>query len=241
MLIERAAELSLESRRSRRLRGTPGAQLRGALLDSLELLELLPFSPNVVYDIGANVGTWTLLAKSLYPLAEVIAFEPLAWHCVAFLRTTTDLQNVSLHKVALGYMSGQFDMHVPTQSESASLLPLAPACEEIFHLKFDRNVTVRVERLDDYVQERKLPVPDLIKLDVQGFEGEVLLGGTRAVKNAKAVIAEASFKEFYKGQCRFDQLVSILAEAGLYVHALGTRTVLGRRLDQCDVLFLRSL
>jgi FkbM family methyltransferase len=241
LLVERVAELSLERRRRSRLRSTPGAGLRGALLDSLELLEMLSGAQNVIYDIGANTGSWTLLAKSVYPAAQIVAFEPLEWHCRAFLLTTAAFQNVTLHEVALGSVPGHFNMQVPTQSDAASLLPMAPACEVVFNLKFDRSVTVTVERLDDFARQNKLPLPDLIKLDVQGFENEVLLGGSKILKCAKAVITEVSFKEFYKGQCRFDQLVSFLAEAGLYIHAFGARTAVGRPLDQCDVLFLRPL
>jgi FkbM family methyltransferase len=241
LLIERVAELSLDRRRRSHLRNTPGAGLRGALLDTLELLKLLPHHPAVIYDIGANTGTWTLLAKSIYRAAEIVAFEPLDWHCLEFERTTAALQTVTLHRVALGSRSGQFDMKVPTQSDSASLLPLAPACKDVFGLKFDRNVPVKVERLDDYAARNKLSPPDLMKLDVQGFEIEVLLGGAQTLKCTKAVIVEVSFKEFYKGQCRFDEVVSFLAEAGLHVNAFGARTALGKPLDQCDVLFLRPV
>ncbi len=118
---------------------------------------------------------------------------------------------------------------------------MAPACENVFGLKFNRSVTVRVDRLDDYASRNKLPPPDLMKLDVQGFEAEVLLGGAQTLKYTKAVIAEVGFKEFYKGQCRFDEVVSVLSAAGLHVHAFGARTALGQLLNQCDVLFLRSV
>jgi FkbM family methyltransferase len=240
LLVERVAELSLERRRCIRLRETPGAQLRGVLLDSLELLELVPSTPHVIYDIGANTGTWTLLAKSVHPCAHVFAFEPLGWHCREYLQASARLQNVTLHQVALGSVTGRLDMYVPNQSDSASLLQMASACEDVFNLKFDKCVAVTVERLDDYVQKHNLPMPDLIKLDVQGYECEVLRGGTRILEHAKAIITEVSFKEFYRGQCRFDQLVSFLAEAGLFTYAFGLRTPMGKPLQQCDMLFLRS-
>ncbi len=241
LLIERLAEISLQRRRLRRLRGSVGAGLRGAHLDSLELLELAHLVvPRIIYDIGSNVGTWTLLAKSLYSTAEIHGFEPLGWHCKEYLRATFALEGVVLHQVALGSMHGQFDMQVPNQSDSSSLLPLARASEEVFNLRFDKSIPVTVERLDEYVEKKHLPLPDLIKLDVQGFECEVLNGGMLALQHAKAIITEVSFKEFYKGQCRFDQLVTLLAQSGFFLYAFGMRTAVGRPLDQCDVLFLKS-
>jgi hypothetical protein len=95
--------------------------------------------------------------------------------------------------------------------------------------------------LDEYIEKKHLPLPDLIKLDVQGFECEVLNGGMLALQHAKAIITEVSFKEFYKGQCRFDQLVALLAQSGFFLYAFGMRTAVGRPLDQCDVLFLKSV
>jgi FkbM family methyltransferase len=239
LLVERLAEFSLEKRRTRRLQSTPAKELRGPLIESLELLELLPRRPQVIYDVGANTGRWTLLAKSVYPQAEVFAFEPLDDHCREFLRITSNLQGVTLHQVALGSVPGQFDMQIPNKSDAASLLPMTLSCQDIFNLKFERSVTVAVERLDDYARARQLPPPDLIKMDVQGFECEVLNGASNTVKNAMAVITEASFREVYKGQCRFDQLVSLLAQGGLFAHAFGLGTPVGKPLMQCDALFLR--
>lgn len=82
-------------------------------------------------------------------------------------------------------------------------------------------------------------MPKLLKLDVQGCEMEVLKGATRSLKHAKALITEVSFREFYKGQCRFDQVVSCLAAQGFFVHAIGQGTALGKPLVQSDVLFLK--
>jgi len=70
----RLAIAARRRRRFKKLRGTPAARLSLGHIDSLELLELLaPSPPAVVYDIGANVGTWTVLAKSLFPAARVEA------------------------------------------------------------------------------------------------------------------------------------------------------------------------
>ena len=85
LLCERLAEISLARRRLAKLRGTVAAGLTTGHIDSLELLELLrPNPPQVIYDVGANVGTWTLLAKALYPAAQIHAFEPLSMHTEKF-------------------------------------------------------------------------------------------------------------------------------------------------------------
>ena len=108
LLCERLAELSLERRRLAKLRGTVARQLTTGHIDSLELLELLrPINPQVIFDVGANVGTWTLLAKALYPQSQIHAFEPLPRHIAGFRQRTAGLGGVHLHEIGLGREPGR--------------------------------------------------------------------------------------------------------------------------------------
>src|SRR5690349_2365628 len=102
-MLQRIGEWAETSRRLLRLKGTVAARLHNGHIDSFELLELLrPFEPKVIFDIGANIGTWTLLAKALYPNAEIHAFEPLEQHTAKFQTVTSEISSITLHKVALG-------------------------------------------------------------------------------------------------------------------------------------------
>jgi FkbM family methyltransferase len=242
LLCERLAEISLERRRLARLRGTVAANLITPHIDSLELLDEIgrTSKPNIIYDIGANVGTWTLLAKAIYPDVQVHAFEPLPIHIEKFKRLTSSLTGVSLHEIGLGSHSSRATMKVTNLSDASSLLPLTETGRKEWHLQQVAEVSVQIERLDDWVCEHCLPSPELIKLDVQGFELEVLRGAERCLARANWVLSEASFKDFYDGQCRFEELVFFLASAGFAVSAFGQRTALGQPLIQADVLFART-
>jgi FkbM family methyltransferase len=240
-LCERLAELSLNRRRLARLRGTVASRLNTGHIDSLELLELLrPLNPMVIYDIGANVGTWTLLAKVMFPHAEVHAFEPLGIHYQAFQQTTAELSGVHLHRLALGETAGLAAMRITDFSDASSILPLSQAGEREWHIHEVAQEHVRVERLDDWQGEGKLPLPSLVKLDVQGFELSVLRGAACCLERASAVLTEVSFRELYQGQCLFHDVVGFLAERGFALHALGRRTVLGNPLLQTDALFVAN-
>ncbi len=240
LLCERLAEISIERRRLRRLRGTVAEGLRTGHIDSLELLDLLrPNPPQVIYDIGANVGTWTLLAKALFPSAEIHAFEPLPQHVEQFRLKTIALPDVHLHEIGLGATTSEMSMRITDFSDASSLLPLTDVGRRQWDLEQIDEFPIRVERLDCWISENAQRMPDLIKLDVQGFELEVLKGAVDALLNARAVILEASFQNFYEGQCRVDQLVTALADSGLHLHAIGHGTAIGRPLIQSDLLFVR--
>jgi FkbM family methyltransferase len=137
-------------------------------------------SGDLFYDIGANVGCYTVLASVTG--ANVIAFEP----CPSTFRSL--LTNLSLngigkrvyaHPVALGakpltmMFTENLDSvnHVVSDGESAK-----------------DAVPVPVKRLDDYI------IPNwginVLKIDVEGFEAEVLKGGRHTFSKASAVILE---------------------------------------------------
>jgi FkbM family methyltransferase len=238
LLCERIADASRRGRRLSRLRGSVAGHLQAGHIESLELLELLrPIALDTIHDIGANVGSWTLLAKAIHPRAHVEAFEPLDEHAETFERRTSKLSGVRLHRVALGSHDGEADMNVADFSDASSLLPLA---EESYGLRAVRQERVAVRRLDDLVGSGEVPPPDLIKLDVQGYELEVLRGARDTLDRARAVIAEVSFVELYQYQCFFHEIVSFMADRRFRLHALGTGTAVGAPLVQTDVLFLKT-
>jgi hypothetical protein len=102
-----------------------------------------------------------------------------------------------------------------------------------------KTVEVPVVTLDALRRREGLPPPNLIKLDVQGFELAVLQGAVETLKSADWVLAEVSFRPFYEGQVLFSELAGFLGARGFEVHALGHSMRLGRRQDQVDVLFGR--
>ena len=240
LLCERMATALLQRRRLAKLRGTLAQNLSLGHIDSLELLEIArPLGIQTIYDIGANVGTWTLLAKAIIPEAAVEAFEPLAKHHIGFQENLQGISEVTLHRLALGAENTTADLRVTDFSDASSLLPLADASHSHFGLKEVEVVPATVRRLDDYRIETGLSVPDLIKLDVQGYELEVLKGSQECLRSVKAVITEVSFINYYKGQCLFHDLVGFLSEFDLFVAAFGINTPTAAIVNQTDVIFLR--
>lgn len=241
LLCERLAEMSLEGRRLARLRGTVAEGLHRGHIDSLELLELLREDPpRVIYDIGANVGTWALLAKAVFPRAEVHCFEPLDRLKGEFDARTRGVAGIHRHALALGAAAATMPMRVTDFVDASSLLEMADASFLHYRLRPAGEVMVRVERLDDYVAAAGLPPPDLVKLDIQGYELEALRGAGDCLRSASAVLSEVSFVELYKGQCLFHDVVGFLAGRGFLLCALGSGTELGHRLTQADALFVSN-
>jgi FkbM family methyltransferase len=129
---------------------------------------------SLVFDIGANVGHYVLLFRSLG--AEVVAVEPQAALAAGLRRRFSGDDRVNVVQTALGAAPSTATLHkAPGQTEIASLRVDASERSR-FAAKFDPTdlETVPVITLDELVQRHGRP--DFCKIDVEGFEFEVLAG-----------------------------------------------------------------
>lgn len=238
LLMERLAIELNERRRLRRLKRTPAHWLTKDHIDSMELIDLAAGEgAKTIYDIGANVGTWTLLCKALAPNANIYAFEPMPKHIDGFHANTRALSDVRLFPFALGSQAGSLNFYPTSFSDASSFLPLSTIGKKQWKIENEAPVTMNIVPLDDVVSRENLPTPDLIKLDVQGFELEVLRGGVQAIRDARWVLSEVSFQPYYERQVLFSELAAFLAEHGYEVHAFGHSVRPDVPLVQLDVLF----
>lgn len=168
-----------------------------------------------VIDAGASVGDFSALALRLFPDATVHAFEPLV-ECQATLNQRfSGNERVRVHAMALGAERATRPLLRSAYTPSSSLLPMAEA--HMRNFPFTREVTpekVRVERLDDVLEPSAIREPLCIKLDVQGYEGEVIEGGRVTVARAAVLIVEMSLEPLYEPQPLFDAIYRTLHGLG---------------------------
>jgi FkbM family methyltransferase len=177
--------------------------------------ELLQLQPATVVDIGANRGQFTLLSRRLYPRARIFAFEPIAHAQSVFLRLFKEDPNVKLYPMALGSKVGAGILHVSKRDDSSSLLPIGieqvrhfPGTGEVAQLK------IEIHRMDDVLRLEDLNVPVLCKIDVQGYELEVIRGMGDLINSIQWMIIEVSLQELYVGQPLFDEVICEMQRLG---------------------------
>jgi FkbM family methyltransferase len=150
-------------------------------------------SGDVVWDIGANVGYYTTQFLHLAGAGgQVIAFEP-APACFATLKTKFHgHENIRLINAAMGQSEGKVTMSMDPN-------PLA-ATHKIESAnggaRSNAGATIEVDMLsgDLYVQ-RGGPTPQVIKVDVEGFEEQVFLGMRETLQSprVRAIFCEMHF------------------------------------------------
>jgi FkbM family methyltransferase len=196
-----------------------------------------------VLDVGANVGQFSTLIRKLLPGAEIYAFEPIVacYQELSHRRRADSLFHTFPY--ALGAEDGTAALNVNDFTPSSSLLPMASShVKEFPFTAKSTGATVEVRRLDTVAASLDLAEPMLVKLDVQGFEMQVIEGGCETLAKADVLITEISFADFYEGQPSFEELHTEIQSLGLCFHGMlgQTHSTHNNRPLFCDALFIRA-
>jgi FkbM family methyltransferase len=168
-------------------------------------------------DIGANVGSVSLEVLREKPHIKVIAFEPLK---DAYSKLQSNLAfhtNYQGFNLALGDSNGQVEFHRSSHATSSSVLPMADLHKQSFPSSSKDTIeTVEIKRLDDLIMQENILLGKEVftKIDVQGFEYDVLLGGVETISKSKVIICEVSFDFLYEDQKLFDDVYKLIQGMG---------------------------
>lgn len=172
---------------TRFLRGTYGR-------NESRMFERLLQAGDVVYDVGAHVGYFTLLASQLVRSGgRVFAFEPLPLN-VAYLerhKRMNRLANVEVLPFAVGRAEGHASFGSTGGTGRGRLASADVAAERL----------VRVVSLDEMYSRGQLPAPTLIKMDIEGVEGDALRGATRLLAEHRPKILLSVHGQAAKRDC----------------------------------------
>jgi FkbM family methyltransferase len=136
---------------------------------------------DVFWDIGANVGYLALyFARPPHQLKEIHAFEPNPRARITLESLFAGHPVVRVHAVGLGEKNEQLAMNVaPGGSQLGTLLRKVEGGE---------SVLVDIHQGDQYRVKERLPAPDVIKIDVEGFEPQVLRGLSETIREKRPAI-----------------------------------------------------
>ena len=195
-----------------------------------------------VVDVGANRGQFALLIRNCYPDAEIFSFEPLAAPAEKYSCVFKDDIKTKLFKVAVGQTKETKSMHVSKSDDSSSLLPITSKQNELFPgTAEDHEETVSVDLLENNVSVDQVKSPSMLKIDVQGYELEVLSGSLTMLSCFDFIYVECSYVELYEGQALAHDVVSVLADNGFQIKGIyNTAYDAEGECIQSDFLFIRS-
>lgn len=188
-------------------------------LNEQKLFEKTIKQGDVVFDIGAHVGFYTILASELIgETGKVFAFEPLPRNIFYLERhiKINKCENVKIIKTAV--------------SDKEGIAFLSDNCDSSYsRIIEDSGIEVKTVAIDNLVGSGKLPIPNVIKIDVEGAEFSVLKGASFTIKKYKPAIFLAIHRftdKIHKDCCDF------LMELGYEL-----RPILGNKIEETDEIF----
>jgi FkbM family methyltransferase len=157
-------------------------------LDEVSVITRFVRNGDVAFDIGVNIGLHSiLLSRLIGPQGRLHGFEPNTELVAALSRTFFDLDNATLHTIALSDKDEESTLFVPIDDSMASLHDWT-AGTAYRQDGEPRVVACRQRRMDDLIRDGILPPPDFIKCDVEGAELLVFQGGQTTLERVEAPV-----------------------------------------------------
>jgi FkbM family methyltransferase len=200
--------------------------------DRLSLLRDKGFNPSTIYDIGAFIGDWSSDIHKVFKEAQFFLFEANPAHAPG-------LQKLPFHYfiATLGDQERQVDFFSNNGSGDSIFR------ERTAHYLDDQCEVKQMSMttLQKMVQDHKLPLPDLIKLDAQGAEKIIMEGGISIVCHAEAIVIEVKVIEYNRGAPLFYEIVSFMDQLGYrFIDILEFHYLSTKELNEIDLLFLKK-
>jgi FkbM family methyltransferase len=128
-------------------------------------------------DVGGNIGLHTV--RFAQKFQQVHSFEPTAVNFECLAKNTESLDNVTLHQLGLGHEQTVLTIRLPVASDN---------CGNFSIVDFDTDTNTIDQSISIVTMDSLNLAPDLIKIDVQGFDYNVLVGAADTIKTYRPVI-----------------------------------------------------
>lgn len=169
----------------------------------------------ICYDLGANIGFYTLLSAYLtFPNGKVISLEPVN-KTFERLKANIDINDkisncVSCYKIAASNSAGELEIFTASKDLHAWNSLVAPQNKDEFTKEIIKTIS-----LDSLFENENLPVPNFIKIDVEGWEENVLIGAKQILtKFSPTLLIEFTKDNLSRADTSYQKLINILSDYG---------------------------
>jgi FkbM family methyltransferase len=205
---------------------------------------LATVDPELVLDVGANVGQYARELRTARFRGQIVSFEPLSSaHASLVRQATRDASWRIAPRMALGDVDGEATINIAGNSYSSSLMPMGKLHKHVApEAGYVGSEKVRLHRLDSVAREFVGPGQRyMLKIDVQGYEQKVIAGAQETLRNAAALHMETSLVELYEGEAVISPLLDTAASLGFEIWSISPvfSDVRTGRLLQVDCFFVR--
>jgi FkbM family methyltransferase len=143
----------------------------------------------VIFDVGANIGTFTTWMAKAFPLGKIHAFEPqrAIFQMLSGNAAINNLYNVYTYNIGLGKENKKVEFDEPNYFYKNDFGTFS-LIENTIKEKTNNKITVQIQTLDHFMEYFNIPIVNLIKIDAEGMDLDVLIGGQKTIKKHLPII-----------------------------------------------------
>lgn len=201
---------------------------------SLHRLKELGFKPNTVYDIGAYKGDFARLCLGLWDETKVVCFEPLEAQYKILSQWSKDEKRI---KVIHGLLGEEDKDNVKFNENETASSVLNESVSKDFKTGFHK-----MRKLDSCIKEFNLPIPNLLKIDTQGYEYQILKGFSENLEKVEVVIAELNHIDIHENVKLAEEVIGLLYAHGFVIYDIVEihRRPFDNAIWQTDFMFVKK-
>jgi FkbM family methyltransferase len=168
-----------------------------------------------VVDVGAYLGAFAFAMRVMLPKVQLYCFDPLAENIGQIKKNLNKWGKLNVFQTALGNQRGMVQFNLNDFRASSSMLEMDLKHKHEFpNTVHTRKIDVPMAFLDDFLPKIKFIRPMLLKIDVQGYELDVLEGASKILSLVDHLILEVSYQKLYEKQPLFDDIYKYLGKRG---------------------------
>lgn len=195
-------------------------------------------SIGTLIDVGSNKGQFILLFRMYFPKIKVHSFEPQD-EPLKIQKKIFKYNKINYYPYALGNKN-EIKIFYQTKREDSSSL-LKPKIKTKSDYKIINKKKIKVKKIKDILNFNKLKKPIILKLDVQGFELEVLKGFEKNIKYIDYIITEISYLNSYTNGVSARKLIKYLNNNKFYITERTNQTKHNGKIYQEDILLKKIM
>lgn len=215
--------------------------------DLIWVLKHLAVQPTTIFDVGANIGDTVRAFKDFTPSAKIYAFEPISSTFQQLQKNTAKYRDrVHIYQIGFSFETRKAMINVTTFHGANSLETTAEDYRNIHpNIKAVTQEEIPLVKMDEFVKDNSIEHIDLLKIDVEGHERDVLVGGSETLASRVDIVCmEMSLSRHGFESDEWIDLAKLMHDHGFGLYAIYGCGYpywpdYGLRMEQFDAVFAK--